>query len=53
MRPCNFLSKGLNILFNPNLYKQNEFSDDGHIEVYQSDHNLNQMESFFAISKTL
>ena len=26
------------------LYKQNKFSDHGHIEVYQSDHNLNQME---------
>ena len=37
----------------PNLYKKNKFSDHGHIEVYQSDHNLNQMESFFVVSKTI
>ena len=35
------------------LYKKNEFSNDGHVEVYQSEHNLNQIPEFQEISNKL
>ena len=35
------------------LYKKNEFSNDGHVEVYQSEHNLHQKSEFYEISNKL
>ena len=35
------------------MYKSNEFSNDGHLEVYQSEHNLNENPNFTEISKNL
>uniref|UniRef100_UPI003F8738AD TIGR02466 family protein n=1 Tax=Candidatus Pelagibacter sp. HIMB1521 TaxID=3413344 RepID=UPI003F8738AD len=35
------------------LYKKNEFSNDGHIGVYQSEHNLHQNPAFEEISNKL
>ena len=35
------------------LYKKNEFSNDGHVEVYQSEHNLHQKPEFDEISNKL
>ena len=35
------------------LYKKNEFSNDGHVEVYQSEHNLNQIPEFEKVSNKL
>ena len=35
------------------LYKKNEFSNDGHVEVYQSEHNLNQIPEFQEVSNKL
>lgn len=35
------------------LYKKNEFSNDGHYNVYQSEHNLNKDHNFFEISRDL
>ena len=35
------------------LYKKNQFSNDGHVEVYQSEHNLHQNPEFQEISNKL
>jgi uncharacterized protein (TIGR02466 family) len=35
------------------LYKKNQFSNDGHVNVYQSEHNLNQNSEFQEISNKL
>ena len=35
------------------LYKKNEFSNDGHVDVYQSDHNLHKNTEFEEISNKL
>ena len=35
------------------LYKKNEFSNDGHVEVYQSEHNLHQKPEFEEVSNKL
>ena len=36
-----------------NLYKENQFDNDGHISVYQSDHNLEKHGNFLKISEEL
>ena len=39
----NDADKIINQIYNyEKLYKANEFSNDGHLEVYQSEHNLNE-----------
>ena len=50
----NDTEKIINQIYNyEKLYKTNEFSDDGHLEVYQSEHNLNENSNFTEISQNL
>jgi len=46
--------KLINTIYNyDNLYKKNEFSSHGHVNVYQSDHNLELNPNFFDVCKNL
>ena len=50
----NDADKIINQIYNyEKLYKSNEFSNDGHLEVYQSEHNLNENPNFTEISENL